>query len=776
MGVVRRLPRRRSVLVVGVVLLLIFLVGRFRAAEHFGEGAGGLHEAGLWPVGLGAGLAVLAAGRVQRGAALVAVAVITLLTATSIDLGLAASGTLAAGAAVEAWVVARLVARDPDGRARLLDHADLMRLVVAGLAAAVTGAAVAGLALFAGIADETLAEAGPVVLVVVTTHLISHVLIVPFFLRTPHEAASAGRGEVVLQTGLVVVATPALFVLGIPGTVFLVFPLLAWGATRGGFRMALAQAALLGIVAGQLTSAGLGPFAVQGDDAGAVFGILRLQGYVLSGVAVILPLAIAIAIQHRRSADVVRERQRAEGLVRSTVGTAILATDLAGAVRLANPGAVDLFGYDAATLVTLSVADLLPPGELAEQAGALGVPPDLVAVMEAMSGASGSPGTRREWVVRRADGGARAHLLGIARLTDGRGAKTGYVLTSEDITDRIQLQESLTSALVAEREVVTRMKELDGVKEALVSSVSHELRTPITSILGFIEMLEDGDYGRLSEAQAQVLGRVSENGSRLLTLIDDLLALARIQDGVMPLDLQPLDLGDVVRSAWAALEGRFHGRDLRVSLQLPEGPARAEGDRDQLERLMVNLIGNAIKFTPDGGEVTVRLRRLGDRFGIDVTDTGIGIPQEEQAELFGRFFRSSLAAENAIQGTGLGLSIVKAIAEQHGGGVSVESEPGRGSTFRVDLPAAPPAEPADSAPVAPEPATVEAAPVSAEPVGIHAHPAVPAPAPEPAPAADRPTAGSRLAAARQSAGAQDPDDADEAARAILDAFGPRPGG
>ncbi len=680
---------KQPAFVVVVVLALIFLVGWLRLIRYSEGPIASLQDSGLWPVGFGAGLAVLAVGRRQRAAAVAAVVLITLAAClmTGLTDGTAVAWAGAAGA--EAWVLARMVARDASGRARLADDGELGKLLLAAAVAAGVGAAVAALAGAVGVGEASPRQVASVLPVIAVSHMLSHVLVVPFFMKVPQEPPTAGRGEIVLQAALATLVTGLVFVVNFPGTLWLVFPLLAWGATRCGFRIAHVQTVLLGVVATELSIRGVGPFAAEQPElALPMVDVLLLQGYVLSAAAVTLPLAIAIAVQHRRADEVLEERQRAEGLVRSTVGTAIIATDLTGTVSLANPGAVDLFGYDAATLASLSVAELFGEGEVAEQARALGVAPELGAVMEAMSA---TPGERRECVVRRADGESRAHLLGFAHLTDEHGRVTGFVLTSEDITERIRMHESLVTALAAEHALVQRLEELDGVKEALVSTVSHELRTPITSIQGFIEMLQDGDYGELTSAQAEAVERVSSNSGRLLTLINDLLALARTESGAMDFDLQPIDLRDTVRTAWQVLEPRLHGRELAVSVQLTDGPAMLEGDEDQLERLVVNLIGNAIKFTPDGGRIVVRLTQEGERLGLEVSDTGIGVPQDEQSQLFSRFFRSRLASEHAIQGTGLGLSIVKAVAERHGGTVTARSQPGEGTTFRVELAASDPA-------------------------------------------------------------------------------------
>ena len=219
-----------------------------------------------------------------------------------------------------------------------------------------------------------------------------------------------------------------------------------------------------------------------------------------------------------------------------------------------------------------------------------------------------------------------------------------------------------------------------------MSSVSHELRTPITSILGYLELLADGAMGDVSRPQSDALARVSSNSRRLLRLIDDLLVLSRMQDGALDPELVPLDLREAVRAGFEVVAPGWEQRDLRPSLELPKHEVRVLGDRDMLERVVVNLVGNAVKFTADGGLVAVRLDVDTDRTSLLVSDTGIGVPADEQERLFTRFFRSSLAMKEEIPGSGLGLAICQAIVEAHGGDVALVSRPGIGSTFRVTLP------------------------------------------------------------------------------------------
>ena len=227
---------------------------------------------------------------------------------------------------------------------------------------------------------------------------------------------------------------------------------------------------------------------------------------------------------------------------------------------------------------------------------------------------------------------------------------------------------------------------MDRVKDTFVGSVSHELRTPITSIVGYLEMLEEGTFGGLNAAQADAVRRVSANSSRLLLLIDDLLTLSRVEDDGLVLADRALDLRTLVRAGYDVVSPAWEARDLQVCLDLPGEPVPFLGDRNMIERVVVNLVSNAVKFTPDGGRVEVRLSTCGDGATIEVRDSGIGIPEEERGRIFSRFFRSSVAQKQAIPGSGLGLSIARAVVEKHGGRIELESGEGDGTTFRVWLP------------------------------------------------------------------------------------------
>ena len=227
-----------------------------------------------------------------------------------------------------------------------------------------------------------------------------------------------------------------------------------------------------------------------------------------------------------------------------------------------------------------------------------------------------------------------------------------------------------------------RLRELDRLKDEFVSLVSHELRTPLTSIRGYVELMLAEE---LKDDQRRFLGIVDRNSERLLDLVSDLLFLAQIEAGKLAIEVGSLDLKNVVEECIETAAAAADSRGVELEASLDRLP-KIEGDRVRLHQVLDNLLSNALKFTPSGGRVDVRLTRAGDTAELEVTDTGLGIPAEEQARLFERFFRSSSATQNAIPGTGLGLTITKAIVERHGGRIEIESAENAGTTVRVLLP------------------------------------------------------------------------------------------
>jgi len=235
---------------------------------------------------------------------------------------------------------------------------------------------------------------------------------------------------------------------------------------------------------------------------------------------------------------------------------------------------------------------------------------------------------------------------------------------------------------------VSPQRELDRLKDEFVATVSHELRTPLTSMMGFLEMIREGEAGSLNDEQKRFLAIVYRSSERLQRLVGDLLFVARLDANGLQLRFADVHVDEVMREAVESSSAVARSREIAVETKLDPLPP-VLGDRERLSQLFGNLLSNALKFTPAGGRVTARAFRDGDYVVAEVEDNGIGIPEGEQGGLFQRFFRSSTATAQAIPGTGLGLVISKAIAEAHGGAISVRSKPGEGTCFRVELPLEP---------------------------------------------------------------------------------------
>jgi signal transduction histidine kinase len=274
----------------------------------------------------------------------------------------------------------------------------------------------------------------------------------------------------------------------------------------------------------------------------------------------------------------------------------------------------------------------------------------------------------------------------LTAVPDESGRLTGYLATAEDVTEREEAHRAMLLTVQHQHTAVERLRELERVKSDFVATVSHELRTPITSIIGYTELLEDGMVGELTLSQREIVDRVDRNGRRLLLLVEDLLTLSQIESSALRIEPVVTDIRAVVTNAHDALAPTMTDRSLGLTVRLPTDPVVHHGDPVQLERMVFNLMSNAVKFTPDGGTVEVRLRSDGEHSEIVVKDDGMGITEEDQAKLFTRFFRSAAATERAIQGTGLGLTIVQAIVALHGGRIGVTSGHDRGTTVTVTLP------------------------------------------------------------------------------------------
>ena len=520
------------------------------------------------------------------------------------------------------------------------------------------------------------------------THLGAQTVVLPFVMRQPRHRVKVSAAELASHVSLLALGAVACFNADRSEPVaFLLLPLLMWAAARFTPRWASIELMVVAVGIAAITAAERGPFTDVTGEASILTMAASAQAFV--AVSAVTSVAFSVAMGHLRdSLRRIRENEMQLGqLLDSASGTAFIATDLDGLVTWFSPGAEQLLGYTGEEVVgRITPMPFHEPRELADRAHELGLSTGYAVVTDAV--AHGAAQETRDWTFVRKDGSRLTVSLSVTAVRDDDGRPLSYLNVIRDVTDRRAAEQALVFALDKERETNQRMLELDRAKGEFVSAVSHELRTPLTSIVGYTELLADDLTGNLTDMQKQLVERIDRNGDRLLHLVEDLLTLARVEDGSLSLDRVVTDLRDAVRVATDEVSHAAHKGRISMRVLLPPEPVLLQGDPAYLERLVLNLVSNAVKFTPERGVVETCLRIVCDTAELTVSDTGMGIPLAEQGRLFQRFFRSSLATENAIQGTGLGLHIVRSIAEAHHGSVDFESTPGKGTTFRFTVPLA----------------------------------------------------------------------------------------
>jgi signal transduction histidine kinase len=249
--------------------------------------------------------------------------------------------------------------------------------------------------------------------------------------------------------------------------------------------------------------------------------------------------------------------------------------------------------------------------------------------------------------------------------------------------ERASLEENVQRRTKELNEAYEHLKEMDQVKSQFFANVSHEIRTPLTLSIGPVEKLlreaslDDGQYSQLAS--------VYNNQLRLMKLINELLDFAKLESGRLQFEFRPEEVVTTVKYFVGTLEGAAQNREITLQQELPEEAVELYLDRDKFEKIVMNLLSNAFKFTPDGGTIGVAIQHDEQNVFLQISDTGVGIPKEKQASIFDRFSQADSSEKRQYEGTGIGLAMVKEYVERHGGTIDVESEEGEGATFRVQF-------------------------------------------------------------------------------------------
>ncbi len=284
-------------------------------------------------------------------------------------------------------------------------------------------------------------------------------------------------------------------------------------------------------------------------------------------------------------------------------------------------------------------------------------------------------------------------VLGIARdITERKRAERELQEKNEKLDAQNEELQSVTEELLArQQELRAKTEELEKASRAksdFLAHMSHDLRTPLNVIIGFAELMRDGVTGEVTEEQSQCLDDILSSGLRLLSLINDILDLSKIESGKMKLQLRNISLRGVIESLKGEIMPLIGKKEQSLKVNLEKRLPLLSADKARTKQVLINLLGNSTKFTPEGGELRIEAFREGGLCRISVIDNGIGIKKENQEKIFEPFYQVDEGPGEETGGTGLGLTIARQIVEKHGGRIWVESEYGKGSRFNFTLPLA----------------------------------------------------------------------------------------
>jgi two-component system phosphate regulon sensor histidine kinase PhoR len=343
--------------------------------------------------------------------------------------------------------------------------------------------------------------------------------------------------------------------------------------------------------------------------------------------------------------------------IMDSIADGVIVTDVLGTIRVINPKAKDILGLYAEDVVGHNAADFIrrfsdiPYGDIRDK---------FQNVVE--------QGRTFSTEIKLSLPTSRFYTLSVGPVRSRDGLVQGIVAVLSDITE---------------------LKELDQMKTDLMSMVTHEIRTPLATVRGFAQILLKG--GIPADKSKEFLEIINRQSNRLVNLVNDFLDITRIESGRQAITKAPLNIEKLIQNALVDLKPLADDKDITLNYEPPAtGIPEIHADRNLMEQVLINLVSNAIKYSPKGSETLVRLHQHNGNVRVDVKDTGLGIPREAIPRLFEKFYRVRCDDRKDIIGTGLGLSLVKQIIDVHAGEISVESEHGVGSTFTFSLPMNPP--------------------------------------------------------------------------------------
>jgi PAS domain S-box-containing protein len=363
-----------------------------------------------------------------------------------------------------------------------------------------------------------------------------------------------------------------------------------------------------------------------------------------------------------------RSEQRFRMLVEHVRDYAIFMLDPRGIISSWNAGARRIKGYESSEIIGKHFSIFYPRQDV------LAGRPQWELEKARAEGSWEDEG----WRLRKDGSRFRANVV-ITALFDDAGVLTGYAKVTRDLTTRREEEQRL-------RQHAERTAQLEAAKSNFLNLASHELRGPLTVIRGYLSMFAEGSLGNLTEMGREVLPILGQKVEEMAFLIEQMLDVARLEEGRLQLNVVATDLRDALSRELEAARVAADGTPLRIECEIPAEPVIARVDLNRWHTIVSNLLSNAVKYSPDGGTVNVRLTAGPREILLVVADEGVGIDPEDMPRLFSRFGRIVTPATSAISGVGLGLYLARELARMHGGDVTAESEPGRGSTFTLKLP------------------------------------------------------------------------------------------